>query len=107
LEEEGSKMSSAAAITIDINALNDLLDNQKKLDDVFNSIFDEDPFVDSTAVLNNSTFGGSQDFYSNDEDILFNNKNKQTGQTERSTVSFIMPIVLEIAVLYYGILYFA
>jgi len=96
----------SAAGTIDINALNDLLDNQKKLDDVFNSIFDEAPFVESTPVLNNSTFGGgNQDFHSNDEDILFNNK--QTGQTERSTVSSIMPIVLEIAVLYYGILHFA
>jgi len=100
-------MSAAAIITIDINALNDLLDNQKKLDDVFNSIFDEDPFVDSTPVLNNSRVGGSQGFHSNEEDIYFNNNDKAISQTERSTVSFIMPIVLEIAVLYYGILYFA
>ena len=37
------------AITLDRNALNGLFENQKKLDDLFDSIFDDDNFFISSA----------------------------------------------------------
>jgi len=95
-------MNTAA---IDTNILNDLFDNQKKLDDVFDSIFDEDPFLDSFPS------SASQNSYAVDNDYAYFNANvnvneKTDNQTStQSSLQLIMPVVLEIAVLYYGIAY--
>lgn len=95
------------AATIDIDTLNNLFDNQKKLDDIFSSIFDEDSFLDSPApsskTVHNSTQSKSQDIYSNQE-YLFEDDNSFT-PNKRSMTSFAMPVLLEIAIIYYGMTY--
>jgi len=96
LTAEGDDMTTAA---IDINTLNDLFDNQQKLDDVFDSIFDEDPFLDS------SPSNASQNSYAVDNDYAYFNDKVDNQTTTQSTMQLIMPVVLEIAVLYYGIAY--
>jgi len=99
-----NKRGDTMAIVIDVNALNDLLENQKKLDDVFDSMFDEDPFLDSSPAL---SINSNSDTYSREnEDFSWANNEKPTDQERQSIVYVVMPIVLEIAVLYYGIMYF-
>ncbi len=80
------------AAAIDVNILNDLFDNQKKLDDVFDSLFDDDSFItldESTPIIES---------YSSFDDIV--------PQKSRSLTSLVIPIALEIVAIYYGILYF-
>mgnify|MGYP000565371958 CR=1 FL=1 len=82
---------------IDTNILNDLLDNQKKLDDVFDSIFDEDPFLDSSPT------SAEYAVFDDNEYASFNDSDKADVRSKQSIVTFILSVVLEIAVLYYGI----
>jgi len=100
LTAEGDAMTTSV---IDINTLNDLFDNQQKLDDVFDSMFDEDPFLDS------SPSSASQNSYTVDNDYAYFNANVNdktgTQSTTQSSLQLIMPVVLEIAVLYYGLTY--
>jgi len=80
------------AAAIDVNILNDLFDNQKKLDDVFDSLFDDDSFItldESTAIIES---------YTSFDDIV--------PQKSRSLTNIIIPVALEIAIIYYGVLYF-
>ena len=93
-------MTTAA---IDLNTLNELLDNQKKLDAVFNSIFDDDSFLDSTVALNKpaprrSTHRSARAGYA-EANVLV--------QKSRSTAHMLMPVLLEIAVIYYCIMNFS
>jgi len=82
---------------IDTNILNDLLDNQKKLDDVFDSIFDEDPFLDSSPT------SAKYAVFDDNEYASFNDSDEVNIQSKQRIITFILPVVLEIAVLYYGI----
>jgi len=95
---------------IDLAALNDLLDNQKKLDDIFDSAFDEDPLLSTPDPLSELTLATSHqenngDYYSDEFWSADSNKNNII-QTKRSVAYLILPVVLEIAALYYGIIYF-
>jgi len=89
-------------IGIDRNILNDLLDNQKKLDDVFDSIFDEDPFLDSSPT--SAEYAVFDDSQSPDTYVSFNDSDTTDGKPT-STMQLIIPVALEIAVIYYGITY--
>jgi len=82
---------------IDTNTLNDLLDNQKKLDDVFNSIFDEAPFLDSSPI------SAEYAVFDDNEYESFNYSDKVNVQSRQRTINIVLPVLLEIAVLYYGI----
>ena len=101
-------MTTAA---IDLDALNELFENQNKIDDVFSSIFDEDFFLSSSKSSNDHALGssgqnGSQDLNSN-EDLSFNAEDKIFVQKKRSVTNFVMPVVVEIVVVYYCIMYFS
>jgi len=90
--------------TIDLNALNELLDNQKKLDAIFNSAFDDDSFLDSAMSINNQGYSKSSHKNSmraghTEADVLV--------QKSRSAAHIIMPVLLEIAVIYYCIMTFS
>ena len=95
---------------IDLDALNELFENQNKLDDVFNSIFDEDFFLSSSKssndhALGNSAQKGSQDLNSN-ENFSFNAEDKTFVQQKLSITNFVMPVVVEIVIVSYCIMYF-
>ena len=91
--------------TIDLDTLDKLFDNQKKLDDVFNSFFDDD-FLDSpippynNQALENSSQKNSQDVYST-ENLSFHAEDNYFIQKKRNVTSFLLPIVLEVAAIYY------
>ncbi len=99
-------MTTAA---LDLDALNNLLDNQKKLDDVFSSIFDDDNFL-SSSIFDEKEFEDndqeySQDLYTN-EDLSFNTEDKDFFHNKRSLTNFLIPVVLEVGVIYYCLINF-
>ncbi len=94
-------MTTAA---IDIDTLNNLFDNQKKLDDIFNSMFDNDDTLIGGSVSHKAqTVELDAQVYS---EITLNFDNNLYEPQKRNIVYLIFPVVLEIAALYYGIAYF-
>ena len=91
--------------TIDLDTLNNLFDNQKKLDDMFDLMFDEDPLSNSSTSFNDKAFGNAQNISYNREELSFNPEDDFV-QKKRSAIGFVMPVVMEIAAIYYGIFYF-
>jgi len=97
------------AAAIDVDTLNNLFDNQKKLDDIFNSIFDnEDTFMSSSVSSNNqsqhSVQASSQDvFYQEEFTLEFDNE--VYVPQKRNVIYMVLPVVLEVAAIYYGIMH--
>ncbi|NOR79228.1 MAG: hypothetical protein GQ529_00105 [Methyloprofundus sp.] len=92
---------------IDINALDSLFDNQKKLDDIFNSMFDDDLDSDFSINIHSSESfeqKSSLDIHST-ENFSANIGNEMLVQKKQVIPNFVIPVLLEIAVIYYGIMY--
>ncbi|AEG02601.1 hypothetical protein [Methylomonas methanica] len=91
-----------SATTIDRNALNGLFDNQRKLDDLFDSIFDDDNYfissVSPSPSRNRCATSSADGSFTQKQ-----NKVKESLLTikEQSPYFFMLPIVLEIAVIYF------
>ncbi len=105
IRARSNNMTTAA---IDLDVLNELFDNQKKLDDIFGSLFDDDSFL-SVSSYDESTYRKSeqkinQATYSK-EDFSFNTED-EFPQKSRSIASLVMPVLMEIVIIYYGIMYF-
>jgi len=89
--------------SIDIDTLDKLFDNQKKLDDIFDSIFDDDSlssFVTSDEPLIETS---SKDLYSEKALLSYHEET----QKKRNIVHLILPVVIEIAVIYYAMMNFS
>ena len=91
-----------SASAIDRNALNGLFDNQQKLDDLFDSIFDDDNyFISSTSSsasvpsysVNEVSYAQSQQSRRFQESLLL--------VKQHNPYFFVLPVVLEIAVIYF------
>ncbi len=96
---------TTSTLQIDLDVLDELFNNQKKLDEM--ALFDDEflfggSSTPSQKTQNNSprldTFGSTDDFSYSDNDI--------TDVQSRSMTRFIAPVILEMAALYYGITYF-
>lgn len=85
---------------IDRNILNGLFDNQKKLDELFDSIFDDDNFISSPSSSSQSasyypTFDvDSQLSYSD------GNVNGSSLSIKRNSYYYVLTVALEIAAIY-------
>jgi hypothetical protein len=90
-----------SSITLDKNALNGLFDNQKKLDDLFDSIFD-----DGNCFISNATSVQTESHYSayRANHYAPSNHSRMTDSLlvikEQHPYFFMLPIVLEIAAIY-------
>jgi hypothetical protein len=98
-ELEGCVMYAA---TIDRHALNGLFDNQKKLDDLFDSIFDDDNyFISSTSSSQSESLysmpSRAHKFTPKPSPV----KDSLLRVKENSPYVFMLPIVLEIAAIYF------
>lgn len=85
---------------IDGNVLNGLFDNQKKLDDLFDSIFDDDNYFISSA----SSSSSAEKCYSAERQYSPSSSRVTESLLEmksRSPYFFMLPIVLEVAVIYF------
>lgn len=87
---------------IDRNTLNGLFDNQKKLDDLFESIFDDDNYFISSASSSQS-----ENFYATSAaSRSFTPKPSRMKESlltikEQCPYFFVLPIMLEIAAIYF------
>lgn len=93
------------ATTLDLDTLNNLFDNQKKLDDVFSSIFDDDTSLNTSVSFDDQIFESSdwdtdEDSFSND-DLSFDSKGKTFFQNNRSLANIALPVLAEVAIIYY------
>ncbi len=95
------------AATIDLDTLNNLFDNQKKLDDIFDLMFDEDLLINSSTSFNDKALGNAQEVGHYSEELSFNPEEDDFFvQKKRSAIGFVMPVVMEIAAMYYIIMLF-
>ena len=104
------RVNNMTAISIDLDMLDELLDNQKKLDNIFNSIFEDDSFLSTTPSTSHARRNSTQQsrqVLNDNEDFSFNTQDKAYTQTSRGLAHIAIPVVLEIAVICYGIMYFA
>ncbi|WP_031434671.1 hypothetical protein [Methylomarinum vadi] len=92
-----------SAVSIDINTLNDLFDNQKKMDELFDSIFDDDNyFINSPSSSSQATSSGPS--YDEENPILYGGESVKESHLAvriQNPYYFILPIVLEIAAIYW------
>ncbi len=98
---EDSDMTAAA---IDLDVLNELFDNQKKLDDVFGSLFDDDSFLNVSSY--DEVTPRSSEQKSNQATYATDNTMDEFIPESRSILSLVTPVIIEIAAIYYGIMYF-
>jgi hypothetical protein len=92
-------MSAAA---IDSNVLNNLFDNQKKLDDLFDSVFDDDNYFISSVSSSQS-----ENLYP--ASGALRSTTPEQGRIRESLLTikgqcpylFVLPLVLEIAAIYF------
>ncbi len=97
------------AAAVDLDLLNELFDNQKKLDDLFS--LDDDSFLKSmsfgTNALKSSELNGEANIVNiPPEDLSFNSDDLIFNQKKRSAASFIIPLIVEIAIIVGAIIYF-
>jgi len=91
---------TTATLQIDLDVLDELFANQKKLDDILS--FDDDFLIDSSMSFNDSK--DSENLHPT-EDLTFNSEDNFFDWKSRGITSFI--VLVEIIVLYYGLMYFA
>ena len=94
-------------VAIDSDTLNILFDNQKKLDDIFDSMFDEDLLISSSTSFNDKAVDNAQNKNHCSEDLSFNSDDDELFvKKRRSVISLVTPVVMEIALIYYAIMLF-
>ena len=102
-----------STVAVDMDVLNELFDNQKKLDDVLNSLFDEDPFLSSPKSSSNNAYGVSSQMDSLDEGDIFSSEDfsyddyeDYSADKKSRNIMFYGAVAVEIAAITYGILHF-
>ncbi|MGR8932082.1 MAG: hypothetical protein ACU836_15735 [Gammaproteobacteria bacterium] len=90
------------AVTIDTNTINSLFDNQKRVDELFDSIFDDDSFFISGSSYSSQT--ESRRSSSEVERQLYyrgeSAKESALAINKLGRYYFVLPVILEIAAIY-------
>ena len=73
-------------LAIDLDELDQLCENQKKLDDLFDSLWDDDPVMSTSAPVIEHT--------------------QVSAQNDHTLRNLMLPVLLEIAAIYYGFVHF-
>jgi len=95
-----------ATAAIDANMLNELFDNQKNLDDIFNDDFFLDgPMITGDVSSETSILKEELEFNSN-KDMSFNSVNKYFLKDRRLIITLLVPVILEVAAIFFCISYF-
>ncbi|NOQ16573.1 MAG: hypothetical protein GQ581_05900 [Methyloprofundus sp.] len=98
-------MNTAA---IDLDMLNELFENQKKLDAAFNLSFDDDFFLDSLTLADKpkaSNRQNTQNFNANKK-MAFKIEGCAATQKTRGLAYIVVPVAVEIAAISYSIIHF-
>jgi len=92
------------AITLDRNALNGLFENQKKLDDLFDSIFDDDNFfISSAPAPAQSAIRYPESKVEHPLEYERSKVIESLYTIKHHPLSFVLPIALELTVFYWVI----
>jgi hypothetical protein len=91
------------AITLDRNALNGLFENQKKLDDLFDSIFDDDNFFISSTPSSAQAATCHLEFKKVEIPRAYNGRKgmEPLYAIKHHPFFFVVPITLELTVIYF------
>lgn len=91
------------AVAIDTNTINSLFDNQKKVDELFDSIFDDDNFFISSSSSSSQAESRSSSFESESRFSYGGDSAKESflAMSTHNPYYFVLPIVLEIAAIYF------
>lgn len=97
-----SEVCVMCAAAIDRNVLNNLFDNQKKLDELFDSIFDDDNYlISSVSTLQSenhcSEYNASRSFTPKQSRV----RESLLTIKEQCPYFFVLPVILEIAAIYF------
>ncbi|BCG65093.1 MAG: hypothetical protein methR_P2908 [Methyloprofundus sp.] len=98
-------MNTAA---IDLDMLDELFENQKKLDAAFNLSFDDDLFLESltpTDKPKTSHRQNTEDFNANKK-MAFKIEDPAATQQTRGLAYIVVPVAVEIAAISYSIIHF-
>ncbi len=98
-------MNTAA---IDLDMLNELFENQKKLDAAFNLSFDDDFFLDSLTPADKPKISNRQNTQNlnTNKKMTFKIEGSATTPQTRSLAYFVVPVAVEIAAISYSIINF-
>lgn len=101
---------TSAAIQIDLDLLDELLENQKKLDDLF---LDDDLFLTSSVLTEDTpdkvskvTKSAFEDNYI-EEDLSYGSDDFIFEEKTRNPFASIVLVLLEVVAIYYSISYFS
>ena len=101
-----------ATVAVDLDLLNELFDNQKKLDNVLDSMFDEAPLLSSSKSVSDhapevSAQKGGQDLvgFNSNEDMSFNFEDESVDQNNRKIIYYVA-VAAEVSAIAYGLSYF-
>jgi len=97
------------SIELDLDLLNELFDNQKKLDDL---LLDDESFLGDSMSFGNGSSGGSDldeslnivDFSSHSSSP-FDSEDLALDQSKQKVMYFYVPMVLEVVAIVYGLMY--
>ncbi len=97
---------TTSTLQIDMDVLDELFNNQKKLDDIL--LFDDDFLFGSSSSASKNDLNNSQaiDTFGSSDDLIFSSDDNILDVKSRSLTKIIAPVVLELVALYYGITYF-
>jgi len=87
-------------IAIDSHALNSLFDNQKKLDELFDSIFDDNSFFINSAPSSQTVSRKSTIDVESSDAYDSGSVKKSVLGIKHNPLFYVLPIVLEIALFY-------
>lgn len=87
-------------VAMDRNTLNGLFDNQRKLDDLFDSIFDDENFFITATPSSSLSSSRSAAFDSESQSLYGRNANSSISAIKQNRFHYVIPIILEIAVIY-------
>ena len=114
---------TSSALKVDASLLDDLLNNQQKLDDIFlnqdSDDFGEDSFFSAPMTFDDDEYSigshsqnesfevaGFSSDDDDDDDFSMDFDDSTSGRKITSTTSIAVAVVVELAVIYYGIMYF-
>ena len=99
LNTNALEVNVMSTVAIESNMLNGLFDNQKKLDELFDSIFDDDNyFISSSSTSSSSQSGSRHSAYEVESQYSVK---KSPLAIKQNPISYVLPIVLEIAAIYW------
>jgi len=104
-----SKGDDMTAAAIDLNILNELFDNQKKLDDIFGSFFDDEFLLSASSYDEPTPRKYAQESNQTSDSVAVSSVNTEDEVTfkSRNILSLVIPVLGEIVIIYYGIMYFS